>query len=173
MADIIRVAYRKLGGDAETPAATPPWFLPGAEVVWRDIVAVERALRGLVRDVYSSRFAEAAAARIEQALPDSAREPLARALRSRPAGAEPLSIVDYLYLGQLPPLLFSGDVWQLAQERLGSARDLKQRLQVAIGVITPVRNEIAHVREIDPDRLLRAKVACNEILSLFDVEARR
>ena len=32
-----------------------------------------------------------------------------RALRTRPAGSDPLSIVDYLYLAQLPPLLFASD----------------------------------------------------------------
>src|SRR5262245_2134842 len=144
MADIVRVAYRKLGGDADAPAAPPPWFLPGADAVWREIAAVERSLRSLVREAYASRFADAAAVRIEQAIPESAREPLVRALRSRPSGAEPLSIVDYLYLGQLPPLLFAAEVRQLVQERLGAARDFKHRLDSAMAVIMPVRNEIAH-----------------------------
>ena len=33
--------------------------------------------------------------------------------------------------------------------------------------IAPVRNEIAHVREIDRDRLLRASVACADILEML------
>jgi hypothetical protein len=49
-------------------------------------------------------FGEAAAKRIEDALPERERETLARALRARPAGSEPLNIVDYLYLGQIPAL---------------------------------------------------------------------
>ena len=51
MADIIRVAFRHLGGEADAPPLTPPWFLPGAETVWRRIVETERALRGIVREV--------------------------------------------------------------------------------------------------------------------------
>ena len=82
-------------------------------------------------------------------------------------GSEPLSIVDYLYLGQLPPLLFATDAWQDARQRFGGAPDAKQRLQAAVGQIAPVRNEIAHVREVDRDRLLRASVACTDVLEML------
>jgi hypothetical protein len=167
MADIIRVAFRKLGGEPDAQPLTPPWFLPGAEAVWQRIVETERALRAIVREVYAARFGEAAARRIEEALPEPDRESLARALRARPAGSEPLSIVDYLYLGQLPPLLFATDVWQDARHRLGGAPNGKQRLQSAVGQIAPVRNEIAHVREVDRDRLLRASVACTDVLEML------
>jgi hypothetical protein len=155
MAEIIRVAFRQLGGEPDAPPLTPPWFLPGAEAVWQRIVETERALRGVVREVYAGRFGETAARRIEEALPERERETLARALRARPTGSEPLSIVDYLYLGQIPPLLFATDAWQDARHRFGGAPDGKQRLQSAVGQIAPVRNEIAHVREVDSDRLLR------------------
>src|SRR5437016_14364964 len=84
MADIIRVAFRQLGGEPDAPPLTPPWFLPGAEAVWQRIVETERALRGVVREVYSARFGEAAARRIEENLPERERETLARALRARP-----------------------------------------------------------------------------------------
>jgi hypothetical protein len=66
------------------------------------IVETERALRAVVREVYAARFRETAAHRIEEAPPERERESLAP-LRARPAGSEPLSIVDYLYLSQLPP----------------------------------------------------------------------
>jgi len=167
MALIIRVAYRQLGGEPNSPPLTPPWFLPGAEVVWLRIVDAERALRAFVREVYTGRFGETAARKIEEALPEREREILARALRARPAGSDPLSIVDYLYLGQLPPLLFAADVWQHARLRLGGVPDGKQRLQSAIALIAPVRNEIAHVREVDRDRLLRASVACSDVLGML------
>lgn len=45
--------------------------------------------------------------------------------------------------------------------------DAKQRLQSAVGQIAPVRNEIAHVREVAPDRLLKATVACDDLLALL------
>jgi hypothetical protein len=167
MADIIRVAYRQLGGERDSPPLTPPWFLPGAEAVWRHIVDTERALRALVRGVYVECFGESAARRIEEALSERERETLARALRARPQGLDPLSVVDYLYLAQLPPLLFATDVWPDARQRLGAASDGKQRLQTAVTIIAPVRNEIAHVREVDRERLLRASVACNDILEML------
>ena len=168
MADIIRVAFRQLGGEADAPPLTPPWFLPGADTVWQRIAETERALRGVVRDVYSDQFGLAAARRIEEALPERERETLARALRGRSANMEALSIVDYLYLGQLLPLLFAGDVWQHAHVRFAEAPDAKQRLQAAVSQIAPVRNEIAHVREVERDRLLRASVACGDVLKILE-----
>lgn len=167
MADLIRVAFGKLAGEDDVDPITPPWFLPGAQEVWRRIVDTERGLRGLVRDIYVKRYAANAAARVEAALPESARETLSRALRARAAGADPLSVVDYLYLAQLPPLLFVSDVWGDAKARLGGAADLKERIATAVGVITKVRNEIAHVREVSQDNLQRAHVACGDVLRLL------
>ena len=166
MADIIRVAFRQLGGEPDAPPITPPWFLPGAQAVWQRIAETERGLRGVVREAYAATFGEAAARKIGETLPEREREILVRSLRTRPAGSEPLSVVDYLYLGQLLPLLFAGNVWNDARRRFGSADDVKQRLQSAVGRIAPVRNEIAHVREVDHDRLLRATVACNDVLEM-------
>jgi hypothetical protein len=167
MAEIIRVAYGKLGGDSDTEALTPPWFLPGSDLVWQRIAETERALRAVVREVYGAMFGENAAKKIEETLPDSERSSLTRALRARPAAADPLTVVDYLYLAQLPPLLFANEVWQRARERFGGAPDTKQRLQTAIGQITPVRNEIAHVREVPQDRLQRANLACGDVLRML------
>jgi hypothetical protein len=50
-------------------------------------------------------------------------------------------------------------------------QDPKQRLTAAINQIVPVRNEIAHVREIDRDRLLRASVACADVLEMLKGKA--
>jgi hypothetical protein len=166
MAEIIRVAFRKLGGEADAQPVTPPWFLPGAEMVWQRIGEAERALRGVVREVYAAAFGDKTAQRIEGTLAEREREVLSRALRTRPVGAEPLSIVDYLYLAQLPPLLFAADAWPHARQRFGGASDVKQRLQAAIGQIAPVRNEIAHVREVEQERLLRGTVACGDVLAM-------
>ena len=89
-----------------------------------------------------------------------------RALRARPAGAEPLSVIDYLYLAQLPGLLFVNEVWADARLQFGGAPDAKQRLQAAIQQNMPVRNEIAHVREVASDRLQKANVACGDVLAM-------
>jgi hypothetical protein len=167
MAELIRVAFRQLGGEPDAPPLVPPWFLPGAEAVWQRIAETERALRALVRDVYVTKFGDAAASTIQAKLPEQERETLVRALRTRPPVSDPLTVVDYLYLGQLPALLFASEVWQYVKSKLSDAADAKQRLQVAIGQIAPVRNEIAHVREVTSDRLLRATVACGDVLGLL------
>jgi hypothetical protein len=171
MADIIRVAFRQLGGEGDAPPLTPPWFLPGAEAVWQRIVETERVLRGVVREVYAVRFGDSAASRIEAVLPEDEHQTLARHLARRPAGADPLSIVDYLYLGQLPTVLFAPDVQQEARTRFSGAQDPKHRLLAAVSQIAPVRNEIAHVREIERERLLRASVACADILEMLKGKA--
>ena len=36
-----------------------------------------------------------------------------------------------------------------------------------VAEIAPVRNEIAHVREVERDRLLRASVACADVLEML------
>jgi hypothetical protein len=172
MAELIRVAFRQLGGEADAPPLTPPWFLPGAQTVWQRIADTERTLRSLVREVYASRFGDTASETIRAKLPEQERESLVRALRARPPGSDPLTVVDYLYLGQLPPLLFANDVWQEVRSRLRDEAGAKQHLQGAVSQIAPVRNEIAHVREVAADRLLKATVACDEILALLGGQSR-
>jgi len=167
MADIIRVAFRQLGGEPDALPVTPPWFLPGAEAVWQRIAEAERALRRVVREVYAARFGDSAASRIEAAVPEAERQTLGRNLARRPVGAEPLSVVDYLYLGQLPAILFAPDVQEEARARFRGTQDPKQRLVAAVGQIAPVRNEIAHVREVDHERLLRASASCGDILEML------
>jgi hypothetical protein len=95
------------------------------------------------------------------------RDELVRRLRARPPGADPLSVVDYLYLGQLPRLLFAAEIWQEARERFFASPDAKQTLQTAIEQILPVRNHLAHVREVPVERLQRASLACTDVLSLI------
>ena len=46
-------------------------------------------------------------------------------------------------------------------------RMLSSASSSAISQIAPVRNEIAHIREVSPDRLLRANVACGDVLALI------
>jgi ribonuclease D len=52
-------------------------------------------------------------------------------------------------------------------QRLGGAQDVKQRLLSAVNQIAPVRNEIAHVREVDRERLLRTSVACADVIEML------
>lgn len=167
MADIIRVAYRKLGGEADSAPLAPPWFLPGAELVWKRIVETERSLRAVIRDIYAKKFGANAAQRIEDSIPAADRPALTKALRKRPSGADPLSVIDYLYLGQLPALIFSNDAWPEAQKRLKVGHDGKQQLETAVQQIASVRNEIAHVREVSTAQLQKTGVACNDLLEMI------
>jgi hypothetical protein len=166
MAEVIRIAYRKLGAERDAPPLTPPWFLPGGEVVWQRIAETERALRQVVRAAYLSKFGNAARAHIEAALNQTERERLERAIRSLPPGADPLRVLDYLYLGQLPDLLAKKDVWPEARTKLAANADIS-KLRAAVGDIMPVRNAIAHVREVSPDQLQRANVACGDVLRML------
>lgn len=167
MADIIRVAYRTLGGEADAAPLAPPWFLPGAELVWKRIVETERALRALIRDIYVKKFGAKAAQRIEDAVPAAERPALTRLLRKRAPGADPLSVVDYLYLGQLPALLFSNDAWPDAQKRMKAGANGKQQIETAVQQIAAVRNEIAHVREVSTAQLQKTSVACNDLIEMI------
>ena len=65
------------------------------------------------------------------------------------------------------------EVWQEVRGRFSGAQDAKQRLQAAISEIAPVRNEIAHVREVERDRLLRASVACANVLEMLQGSSSR
>lgn len=172
MAHVIRAAYRVLGGESDAPPITPPWFLPGAQVVWEEIANVERALRRTVRRVYSTVYGQNAAKNIESFFKNQEKESLERALQSRGPDREPMGIVDFLYLGQLPALLFANDVWSKTKELLGGRDDIKQRLNTSLPSITPVRNEIAHVRDVPVERLQKAHVACREVLSLLAIADR-
>ncbi|MFO0649323.1 MAG: DUF262 domain-containing protein [Polyangiales bacterium] len=172
MADLIRVAYRKLGGEQDAEPLAPPWFLPGAEHVWQRIAETERALRGFVRSVYETVYRERAVVKVREALSSKEQETLDRAMRSRPAGADPMSVLDYFYLGQLPTLLFVGEAWQEARQRFGGVDNPKAKLQEAIQDIAPVRNEIAHVREVSAVQLQRAMVACADVIALIRPPAR-
>jgi hypothetical protein len=163
MADMIRVAYRQLGGEPDASPLSPPWFMPGTEEVWKEIAEAELGLRQAVRRVYSERFGGEAVSRIEERLSGRERESLARALRSRPSGADPLTITDYLYIGQLLPLLTHGEVSEVSGRLFSWNRETKGKMNDAIAAIAPVRNEIAHVREVERERLLRATLAASEI----------
>jgi hypothetical protein len=167
MAEIIRIAFRKLGGEPESSPLTPPWFLPGAEVVWKRIAEAELCLRTFVRGVYAKQFGDGAGKAIAAALDDHAREILARASKNMPVGADPLGLVDYLYIAQLPGLLFKCDVWPEARSRFGANQDIKRKLQETIEQIVPVRNEIAHLREVPQEKLQRASLACSDLMSMI------
>ena len=88
-------------------------------------------------------------------------------MRSLPAATDPLAAIDYLDPGQLPALLFINDVWSQAKGRLKAGDDFKPTLRAAVDQIAPVRNEIAHVREVSPERLQRANVACGDVMRLL------
>jgi hypothetical protein len=76
-------------------------------------------------------------------------------------------VIDYLYLGQLPALVFASDVWADAKKHLSVGADGKQSLQTAVQQIASVRNEIAHVREVSTTQLQKASTACNDVHAML------
>ena len=136
--------------------------------MWQRIAETERALRAVVREVYVARFGDSAAR--EESRRRCLRVNARRSRgtwrgvpreRSRSASSTTSTSVSY------HAILFAPDVQQEARSRFGGAQDPKQRLLAAVSQIAPVRNEIAHVREIDRDRLLRASVACADVLEML------
>ena len=119
MADIIRVAFRQLGGEQDAPPVTPPWFLPGAETVWQRIAETERASAWRVREVYAALFGDSAAGRIEDAVPDGERQTLARNL----AGARGFGAAEYRRL----PLPRAANADALRRRRLARGAQPVQR----------------------------------------------
>ena len=90
-------------------------------------------------------------------MPERERETLARALRTRPPGSDPLTVVDYLYLGQLPALLFASEVWQYVKPKLNVAADAKQLLEVRL-----LRSHLSEMRLHTCERSLR--IVCSRRL---------
>ncbi len=148
---------------------TPPWFLPGAE----SRLAADRGDGARAACASSARctrhaFGEAAAQRIEEA-PAGARtrEPRPRA----PGAARGSGAAEHRRL-PLPRLSYRPSCSRRTSGRKPAAasaghRTRSRRLQAAISQIAPVRNEIAHVREVEQDRLLRATVACADVLAML------
>ena len=118
------------------------------------IAETERALRRVVREVYASRFGELAASEHRRGVPERERQS-SRGPCGRAPGAEPLSIVDYLYLGQLPALLFAADVRQEARRALHRCTGSQQRLQAA-----SARSRRSGTRSLMSARSIRPAPSC-------------
>lgn len=78
-------------------------------------------------------------------------------------GSDPLSVTDCLYLGQLLPLLTHRSVSDVVGRTFLWSKETKGHLNDAVSAIAPVRNDIAHVREVDRERLMRATLAAADI----------
>jgi hypothetical protein len=167
MADLIRAVCRQLDGEPEAAPLSPPWFLPSAEQRWKRIGETEHALRNVVAEVFAAVYGANAAARIRASLLGPAKAALGRAMRTRAGSDDIAALLDHLYLAQLPALLFAGDAWAEARGRFGDRADARRSLQEAVDAIAPVRNDIAHVREEERTALMRASVACDDVLAML------
>jgi hypothetical protein len=65
------------------------------------------------------------------------------------------------------PPTFQQDFRKTQAPQPGWASGLKQQMQTAFTEIMPVRNAIAHVREVEPDSLQRANLACGDVLGML------
>ena len=74
-----------------------------------------------------------------------------------------LDILEYVYIGDLLKIVCGPD-WELFRPTF---KGDKKKLDHAISVIAPARNELAHNREIPPRELLRAYLESTELLELI------
>lgn len=155
-----------------TPAVfasnTEDHFLDGSETenaVWKDISALERELRSMIRKKYTGIWLHSADSTIARLLGNESMATVARdrekylkqyKYSAAPHGEE---ILDSLYLGQLSQLIKAGDAWALFKDAF---RD-KRHLEDLISAIIPVRNDAAHFRSVPKNELDRCRIAVNDL----------
>jgi hypothetical protein len=175
MARVIRRGYEALSGTDEAVAGPLP-STPDEKRVWALIEETELALRKLIREKYSTKWADGAEARMRKVLTEKELGDLEYA-RMRSGKAYPLSgptaagdVLDYLYLGQLTKLVQAGETWD---QFSGLFRGRKEVLQDLVSKIAPVRNDRAHFRPVPEKELLRCSLACDDLLTLLRTQPSR
>jgi hypothetical protein len=146
---------------------------PSEENVWALVRETELAGRRIVGDRYTNRWGAGAEGKMEDAL---GREAWERIIKNRGdhkyrAGREPLeerAILDFTYLGQLGQLMLWGPAWDMFRHLFGDKRDLEDLLKG----IAPVRNDMAHFRNVPDKELARCRVASDDLLAVLERELR-
>lgn len=169
MAELIRRGFESLGGLPASTQEIPQDGSAEEQAVWRDISALERELRAVIRGKYSERWGDSADARIHNLLGTDGIETVNRN-RAKYLKQYKFSdalhgdeILDFLYLGQLRQLMTAGDAWALFTPAF---RD-KRQLEDLTGAIIPVRNDAAHFRSVPPNELDRCRIAVGDLRSLL------
>ncbi len=143
---------------------------PQSQEVWRRILETEIKLRKLIGMLYKKTWGKRADKMIEKLLgPDQAPKVL-ELMHQAPeryklsTDHEPSQeILDYTFLGQLVGLVVARDAWRVFQPVFGDKQDF-ERLMAGI---KPVRDDLAHGREVPQTELERAKVNCNDVVALI------
>ena len=105
---------------------------------------------------------------LKRLVPEREREIARAGSQGRPAGSRPAQHRRLpLSRPVATPPVSPKDVRQDARTPLGRRAGREAAAPVGSRHIAPVRNEIAHVREIDQDRLLRASVACSDVMGML------
>jgi energy-coupling factor transporter ATP-binding protein EcfA2 len=146
---------------------------PSEENVWALIRETELAGRRLIIERYTNRWGTAADGRMQDAL---GREAWDRIIKNRGdhkyrAGREPAdeqAILDFAYLGQLGQLMLWGPAWDMFRHLFRDKRDLEDLLKG----ISPVRNDMAHFRNVPDKELARCRVASDDLLAVLERELR-
>lgn len=140
--------------------------------VWRLIEQVEVSYRAMVLRKYEIQWPSRAIDQIEKTLGAEAWEKVKRfqesAGKSYPysPGRPDRDIMECLYLGQLSSLIISNQAWVLFKHLF---RD-KRHFQDLIAAIMPVRNDQAHFVKVPTKELSRCRVACDDLLVIWDRE---
>lgn len=146
---------------------------PAEENVWALVRETELAGRRLVGDRYTNRWGTSAEGKMHDAL---GREAWGRVNKNRDdykyrPGREPLeklAILDFTFLGQLGQLMLWGPAWDMFRHLFRDKRDLEDLLKG----IAPVRNDMAHFRNVPDKELARCRVASDDLLAVLERELR-
>lgn len=140
--------------------------------VWGLIEQVEVSYRTLVLRKYEAQWPGKAIEQIEKILGPDNWQKVKRFQESAKA-AYPYSptrpgraIMECLYLGQVGDLMVSNQAWALFKHLF---RD-KRHLQDLMAAISPVRNDKAHFLKVPPKELDRCRIACDDLLVIYDRE---
>lgn len=133
-----------------------------ATTVLGKILDLERQLRILIRDEYDRAFPDGHEWRIRQLLSEADLCAIEGRMRHRSNehSESAVAIADFTYLDQLRQLM--NREWRLFSSRM----DDKQRFNLRMDTLVPIRNELAHVRTVSELDLRKADVFCDELLSM-------
>jgi len=172
MARIIRKGFEALSGQDARILDIKQSAGADEKETWGLIEEVEVELRKLVRNKYVEKWGTGAEARLLKIFSDKEKADF-DVRRAKHLEAYPLSpgqidagnFLDYLYLSDLARLVTAQETWDQFSPLFDKRKDL---LQGRLQQILPVRNDRAHFRSVPENELLRCKLACSDLLTMFN-----
>jgi hypothetical protein len=171
MASLIRTAFETLSGKEVRPLNARSTASEDEKTTWSLIERVEVELRKLVRALYAEKWGAGAEGRLRKIFSEkeiaSLESRKQKHLESYPLAPGQIAsgdFLDYLYLSDLARLVTAQETWDKFSPIFDKRKEL---LQGKLEQIAPVRNDRAHFRAVPENELLRCKLACNDLLTIF------